>query len=47
MHPKQLLAIKQRILTSSIADCEAAANKILKTDDPAKITSTLAKLNAL
>ncbi len=47
MHPKQLLAIKQRILTSSLADCEAAANKILKTDDPVKITSTLAKLNAL
>jgi phosphotransferase system enzyme I (PtsI) len=47
MHPKQLLAIKQRILTSSLADCEAAANKILKTDDPVKITSALAKLNAL
>jgi phosphoenolpyruvate-protein phosphotransferase (PTS system enzyme I) len=47
MHPKQLLVIKQRILTSSLADCEAAANKILKTDDPTKITSTLAKLNAL
>lgn len=47
MHPKQLLAIKQRILTSSIADCEAAANKIIKTDDPAKINSALAKLNAI
>ncbi len=47
MHPKQLLTIKQRILTSSIADCEAAANRILKTDDPAKIIATLAKLNAL
>jgi phosphoenolpyruvate-protein phosphotransferase (PTS system enzyme I) len=46
MHPKQLLAIKQRILTSTLSDCEAAANKILKTDEPAKITSTLAKLNA-
>jgi phosphoenolpyruvate-protein phosphotransferase (PTS system enzyme I) len=47
MHPKQLLTIKQRILTSSLADCEVAANKILKTDDPVKINSVLAKLNAL
>ncbi len=47
MHPKQLLTIKQRILTSSLSDCEAAANKILKTDDPVKIRGTLAKLNAL
>jgi phosphoenolpyruvate-protein phosphotransferase (PTS system enzyme I) len=47
MHPKQLLTIKQRILTSSIADCEATANKVLKTDDPVKINTALAKLNAL
>jgi phosphoenolpyruvate-protein phosphotransferase (PTS system enzyme I) len=47
MHPKQLLTIKQRILTSSLADCELAANKILKTDDPVKINATLAKLNTL
>ncbi len=46
MHPKQLLTIKQRILTSTLSDCEAAANKILKTDDPVKINSTLARLNA-
>jgi phosphoenolpyruvate-protein phosphotransferase (PTS system enzyme I) len=45
MHPKQLLTIKQRILTSSLADCEAAANRILKTDDPEKIAATLARLN--
>ncbi|MGL4234130.1 MAG: phosphoenolpyruvate--protein phosphotransferase, partial [Casimicrobium sp.] len=32
MHPKQLLKIKQRILTSTMSDCEAAANRILKTD---------------
>ena len=47
MHPAQLLTIKQRVLTSSIADCEAVANRILRTDDPDKIISALAKLNAL
>jgi len=47
MHPAQLLTIKQRVLTSSIADCEAAANRILRTDDPDKIASSLARLNAL
>jgi phosphoenolpyruvate-protein phosphotransferase (PTS system enzyme I) len=46
MHPKQLLTIKQRILTSSLIDCEAVAQKILKTDDPDKIAATLVKLNA-
>ena len=47
MHPAQLLTIKQRVLTSSLADCEAVANRILRTDDPDKIVSALAKLNAL
>ena len=47
MHPAQLLSIKQRVLTSSIVDCEAVANRILRTDDPDKIASALAKLNAL
>jgi len=47
MHPAQLLTIKQRVLTSSIADCEAAANRILRTDDPDKIAAALVRLNAL
>lgn len=47
MHPAQLLPIKQRVLTSSIADCEAAANRILRTDDPDKIAAAIARLNAL
>lgn len=47
MHPAQLLTIKQRVLTSSIADCEATANRILRTDDPDRISAALAKLNAL
>ncbi|MBL8311880.1 MAG: phosphoenolpyruvate--protein phosphotransferase [Burkholderiales bacterium] len=47
MHPAQLLTIKQRVLTSSIADCEAAANRILRTDDPDKISAAIARLNAL
>ena len=47
MHPAQLTTIKQRVLTSSIADCEAAASRILRTDDPDRITAALVKLNAL
>ncbi len=47
MHPAQLLTIKQRVLTSSIADCEGVANRILRTDEPDKIISALSKLNAL
>ena len=47
MHPAQLLTIKQRVLTSSIVDCEATANRILRTDDPDRISAALAKLNAL
>lgn len=46
MHPKQLLTIKQRILTSSMVDCEAAAARILRSDEPEKISATLARLNA-
>ena len=47
MHPAQLLTIKQRVLTSSIADCEAVANRILRTDDPDKIAAALLRLNAM
>ncbi len=47
MHPAQLLTIKQRVLTSSIVDCEAIANRILRTDDPDKIAAALLRLNAL
>jgi len=47
MHPAQLTTIKQRVLTSSITDCETIANRILRTDDPDRIAAALAKLNAL
>jgi phosphoenolpyruvate-protein phosphotransferase (PTS system enzyme I) len=47
MHPAQLLTIKQRVLTSSIPECEAIANRILRTDDPDKIAASLTRLNAL
>ena len=45
MHPAQLLGIKQRILTSSVTDCEAAAARILRSDDPERIRVALARLN--
>ena len=47
MHPAQLLTIKQRILTSNLADCEALANRILRTDEPDKISAALLRLNGL
>jgi len=47
MHPAQLLTIKQRVLTSSVPECEAIANRILRSDDPDKIAAALTRLNAL
>jgi phosphotransferase system enzyme I (PtsI) len=46
MHPAQLPAIKQQILRSSIPEVVAAANKLLKADDPVKMRRMLARLNA-
>ena len=46
MHPAQLLACKQRILTSSLPNIAALTQKILRADDPIKIRGLLDKLNA-
>ncbi|MBI5919591.1 MAG: phosphoenolpyruvate--protein phosphotransferase [Nitrosomonadales bacterium] len=47
MHPAQLLGVKQRVLTSSLADINPLAQKILRSDDPLKIRDLLSKLNSL
>lgn len=47
MHPAQLLGIKQRILTSSLAEIVPLTQKILRADDPLKIRELLRRLNAV
>ncbi len=46
MHPAQLLAIKERVLKTSIADTQALVQRVLRSADPAKTRELLAKLNA-
>jgi len=46
MNPTQLLATKQRVLTSNLAEITPLAQKILRADDPLKIRELLDKLNA-
>ena len=46
MHPAQLLTVKQRILQSSLADCEEAVKRMLRTEEPEKLREQLAALNA-
>jgi len=45
MHPAQLLAAKQRVLTTSLTEIMPLAQKILRADDPLKIRELLDKLN--
>lgn len=45
MHPAQLLTVKREVLRSSLSHIIPLAQKILKTDDPGKIHTLLAKLN--
>jgi phosphoenolpyruvate-protein phosphotransferase (PTS system enzyme I) len=46
MHPANLLAVKQRVLKTSLAETSALAQRIVNTDDPDKQRSLLEKLNA-
>ncbi len=46
MHPANLLLVKQRVLMSNLTDIEPIVARILKADDPDKLRSLLAKLNA-
>jgi len=46
MHPNHLLAVKQRVLTSDVPLLETTAHKMIRTDDPDRIATYLARLNA-
>jgi phosphoenolpyruvate-protein phosphotransferase (PTS system enzyme I) len=46
MHPSQLLAIKERILRTNLAEVQALAQRVLRASDPAKTKDLLARLNA-
>ena len=45
MHPSQVLAIKDRILHTNLAEVQALAQRVLRAGDPAKTRDLLAKLN--
>jgi phosphoenolpyruvate-protein phosphotransferase (PTS system enzyme I) len=46
MHPAHLLAIKQRVLTTDVAQARAVVARMHRTDDPARLAKLLDKLNA-
>jgi phosphotransferase system enzyme I (PtsI) len=46
MHPAHLLAVKQRVLMTSLPDISPLVARILKTDEPEKLHGLMEKLNA-
>jgi len=46
MHPSQLLAIKERILRTNLAEVQTHAQRVLRATDPAKTRELLTELNA-
>ncbi|HEX4782223.1 MAG TPA: phosphoenolpyruvate--protein phosphotransferase [Usitatibacter sp.] len=46
MHPAHLLAVKQRVLGTSLPDIAPIVARILKTDEPEKMQALIEKLNA-
>jgi len=46
MHPAQLLAIKERVLRTNLAEAQPLAQRVLRQSDPRKTRELLAKLNA-
>jgi phosphotransferase system enzyme I (PtsI) len=47
MHPAQLLAVKQRVLTSGMSASKHFVDRIRRADSPDKIASLVEKLNAM
>ena len=47
MNSSQLLAAKQRVLTTSLPLITPLTQKILRADDPLKIQELLARLNSI
>lgn len=46
MHPANILAVKQRVLSTSLPDIAPLVARVMKTDEPEKLVSLLEKLNA-
>jgi len=46
MHAQQLLAIKERVLRTNLAEAQVLAQRVLRQSDPAKTRELLAKLNS-
>ena len=46
MHPATLLAVKQRVLTTSLPDIAPLVARVLKGEEPDRIRQVLEKLNA-
>ena len=46
MHPAQLLAVKQRVLQTSLASAETQVKRMLRTEEPERLRDLLAQLNA-
>ena len=46
MHPAHLLAVKQRVLMTSLPELSPVVARILKTDDPEKLQALIERLNA-
>jgi phosphotransferase system enzyme I (PtsI) len=46
MHAQQLLAIKERVLRTNLAEVQPIAQRVLRQSDPAKTRELLAKLNS-
>ena len=46
MHPSQLLAIKERILRTNLAEVQTLAQRVLRASDPAKTRDLLERLNS-
>jgi len=46
MHSQQLLAIKERVLRTNLAEAQPLAQRVLRQSDPAKTRELLAKLNS-
>ena len=45
MHPAHLLTVKQQVLKSDLAEVTQLASRMLKTDDPDKVSALLERMN--
>jgi phosphotransferase system enzyme I (PtsI) len=46
MHPAHLLTVKQRVLSSDVGEARRFAERMRRSDEPAKLIALLGKLNA-